>query len=164
MTEGPTEELPDLPDDEEPGPARALTVHVLRMLETRVDAAGIALQSELQTFSSRLQMRLLTAGTLFLALWGGIVLLAIALPPEFRIPVLSGVIVAFVAIGIWAHLRANHAVSSRDIGSMTWFLENLRLDVEVLSRSLAKSRAARQAPPATPPPETQQGNPNDLAA
>ncbi len=31
-------------------PARALSLHLLRMLETRMDAAGIALQSEMQRF------------------------------------------------------------------------------------------------------------------
>ncbi len=58
-----------------------------------MDAAGIALQSEIQVFSSRLQLRLLAAATFFLAMWGGIVLLAIALPPHLRIPVLAAVIV-----------------------------------------------------------------------
>jgi hypothetical protein len=38
-------------EEDEPGRARALTIHLLRMLETRVDAAGIALQGEIQSFS-----------------------------------------------------------------------------------------------------------------
>jgi uncharacterized membrane protein YqjE len=167
MMEGQADAAHEHDEDDEPGPARALTAHVLRMFETRVDAAGIALQSELQSFSSRLQMRLLAAAALFLALWGGIVLLAIALPPHLRIPVLSAVVVAFVSVGIWAYLAANRAVSSRDVGSMTWFMENIRLDVEVLSRSLAKSRVRRQsaAPtPEQPTPEADRSDPNDLAA
>jgi hypothetical protein len=66
--------------DPDAHPARALTLHLLRMLETRMDAAGIALTTEVQGFSTRLQLKLLAAATLFIAIWGGIVLLAIALP------------------------------------------------------------------------------------
>jgi len=164
-TDVPAEEPAEAED--EPGTARALTLHVLRMMETRMDAAAIALQSEIQVFSSRLQLRLLAAATFFLALWGGIVLLAIALPPHLRIPVLTAVIVAFVIGGIWALLAANRAVTSRDVGSMTWFLENLKQDVDVLTRSLAHSRQQRQAPPPAPPAaanEPNRSDPNDLAA
>jgi uncharacterized membrane protein YqjE len=167
------EEPTDVPADEpaeaedEPGTARALTLHVLRMIETRMDAAAIALQSEIQAFSSRLQLRLLAAAAFFLALWGGIVLLAIALPPHLRIPVLSAVVVAFVLGGIWAIIVGNRAVQNRDVGSMSWFLENLKQDFDVLSRSLAQSRQERQAPPQPPPAaanEPTRSDPNDLAA
>jgi uncharacterized membrane protein YqjE len=164
------EETTDVPADEpaeaddEPGAARALTLHVLRMLETRMDAASIALQSEIQAFSSRLQLRLLAAAAFFLALWGGIVLLAIALPPHLRIPVLAAVIVVFVAGGIWAFLAANRAVTSRDVGSMTWFLDNLKQDVDVLSRSLAQRRQQQQAPPPVAANEPPRSDANDLAA
>jgi uncharacterized membrane protein YqjE len=159
----------DSPVEDEPGKARALTLHLLRMLETRMDAAGIALQSELQSFSTRLQLRVVAGALFFIALWGGIVLLAIVLPPNLRIPVLAAVVAAFVIGGVWAHLAANRAVSSNDVGSMAWFLGNLKLDVEVLSRSLAQSRAARQAPESQPPPtaapeESTRSDPNDLAA
>jgi len=155
--------------DDEPGAARALTLHILRMLETRMDAAAIALQSEIQVFSSRLQLRLLGAAAFFLALWGGIVLLAIALPPHLRIPVLAAVVAAFVIGGIWAFLAANRAVSAGDVGSMSWFLENLKQDVDVWTRSLAHSRKQRQAPPPAPEPpaaanEPTRSDPNDLAA
>jgi uncharacterized membrane protein YqjE len=149
--------------EEEPGQARALTMHLLRMLETRVDAAGIALQGELHSFSSRLQLRALAAASLFIALWGGIVLLAIVLPPHLRVPVLAGVIAVFVIAGVWAHLAANRAVTSRDVGSMTWFLESLKLDMDVLSRSLAKPHA-QPAPPAATADESTRSDPNDLAA
>ena len=154
----------EAPEEEEPGTARALTIHLLRMVETRVDAAGIALQAEMHSFSSRLQLRVIAAALLFIALWGGIVLLAIVLPPHLRVPVLAAVIAAFVIGGVWAHLAANRAVSSRDIGSMTWFLDSLKLDMEVLSRSLAQSRAARQAPPAATPDVSTRSDQNDLAA
>jgi len=155
------------PEEDEPGAARALTIHLLRMLETRVDAAGIALQAEMHSFSSRLQWRVIAAALFFIALWGGIVLLAIVLPPHLRVPVLAAVIAAFVIGGVWAHLAANRAVSSREVGSMSWFLDSLKLDMEVLSRSLAQSRP-QQAPtpaatPATPEPSTRSDQ-NDLAA
>lgn len=168
MMEGQNDEPADTPAEDEPGDepgkARALTMHVLRMLETRMDAAGIALQAELQSFSSRLQLRLIAAASLFIALWGGIVLLAIALPPHLRIPVLAAVIVAFVLAAVWAHLAANRTVASRDIGSMTWFLDSLKLDVDVLTRTLAQT-PARQAPvPAATPEESTRGDANDLAA
>lgn len=169
--EGPNDEPAVAPAEDEPGKARALTLHLLRMLETRMDAAGIALQSEIQAFSSRLQLRVIAGALFFIALWGGIVLLAIILPPNLRVPVLAAVVAAFVIGGVWAHLAANRAVSSNDVGSMTWFLDNLKLDVEVLSRSLAQSRAARQAPESQPPPsqaatpnESTRSDPNDLAA
>jgi uncharacterized membrane protein YqjE len=148
-------------DDEEPesGSARALTLHLLRMFETRMDAAGIALNSEVQSFSKRMQLRLLAAGALFIAIWGGIVLLAIALPPDLRIPVLSAVVVAFVIAAVWAQSAAKRRVSSHDLGSMSWFLDSLKLDLEVLSRTLAKSRT--QTPPAA---ERHKSEPDDLAA
>jgi uncharacterized membrane protein YqjE len=149
-----------MPADEEDdsGSARALTLHLLRMLETRMDAAGIALHSEVQSFSARMQLRLLAAGALFIAIWGGIVLLAIALPPNLRIPVLSGVVAAFVIGAVWAQLAAKRKVASQNVGSMTWFLDNLKLDLEVLSRSLGKTRSQ------APPPAEHRSQPDDLAA
>jgi uncharacterized membrane protein YqjE len=167
------EEAADLPAeesaeaDEEQGPARALTLHVLRMFETRMDAAGIALESEIKAFSSKLQLRLLAAAAFFLALWGGIVLLAIALPAHLRIPVLAAVVAAFVIAGIWAFLAANRALSQGEVGSMSWFLDGLKQDVDVLSRSLAHRRQ-QDTPASVPPPaaanETARSDPNDLAA
>ena len=168
-------DAPEAPDEEEPGKARALTLHVLRMFETRMDAAGIALQSEIQSFSSKLQLRLLGAAAFFLALWAGIVLAAIALPERLRIPVLSGIVAAFVIGGIWSFLAAKRAATVTGVGSMTWFLDNLKKDVDVLSRSLAQRRQQRQesepsaAPEPTPEPppaanEPSGSNPNDLAA
>ena len=145
-------------EEEDSGSARALTLHLLRMLETRMDAAGIALHAEVQSFSARMQLRLMAAGALFIAIWGGIVLLAIALPPNLRIPVLSGVVVAFVIGAVWAQVAAKHKVSSQEVGSMTWFLDSLKLDLEVLSRSLVKSRTQ------APPPAEQRSQPDDLAA
>jgi uncharacterized membrane protein YqjE len=141
----------------ETGPARALTLHLLHMLETRMDAAGIALNTEVQTFSSRLQLRLLAAGALFIAIWGGIVLLAIALPEPYRIPVLALVVAGFALGAVWAQYAAKRKVGSTEVGSMRWFLDGLKADLEVLSRSLNRRRA--------PPPQTQDRSANDdLAA
>jgi uncharacterized membrane protein YqjE len=137
-------------------PARALTLHLLRMLETRMDAAGIALNTEVQTFSTRLQLKLLAAATLFIAIWGGIVLLAIALPEPYRVPVLAGVVLAFVGIAIWALLASKRRAPADGVGSMRWFLDGLKLDLEVLSRSL------HRRPEPAPTPE--RSPPSDLAA
>jgi uncharacterized membrane protein YqjE len=116
------------------------------MLETRLEAAGLVLQSESRRLVSRLQLQLLAAAAGFIAIWGGIVLLAIALPPNLRIPVLSGVVLAFVLFAAWAVLRANRMIAGKEVGSLSWFLDSLKLDLEVLARSLAHA----QAPP--PPP------------
>ncbi|HEU4779946.1 MAG TPA: hypothetical protein VFS58_08705 [Steroidobacteraceae bacterium] len=162
--EVPADASADAPaEEEETGTARALTIHLLRMFETRMEAAGIALQAELQSFSSRLQLRVLAGAALFIALWGGVVLLAIALPEHLRIPVLAAVIAAFVIVGAWALLAAKRAEAPPDIGSMSWFLDGLRLDLEVLSRSLTQSRAQRAPPPAAAN-EPSEKDPNDLAA
>ena len=135
------------------GPARELTLHLLRMLETRADAASIALQSEIQSFSSRLQLRVLAGAAIFFAIWAGIVLLAIVLPPPLRVPVLAALVGLFVAGGITALLVANRKVDSREVGSMTWFLDSLKLDLEVFSRALEKRHAAASQPPPPPPEE-----------
>lgn len=157
MTEAANQPDAEPVEEHDAGPARALTLHLLRMLETRADAAGIALQSEVQSLSARLQLGVLAVGALFIAIWGGIVLLAIALPPHLRVPVLSAVVVVFVIGGVWALLAAKRKVTSRDVGSMSWFLESLRLDLEVLSRSLVSHAA-----PASPTDEERR--PDDLAA
>jgi hypothetical protein len=49
-------------------------------------------------------------------------------------------------------------VVSREIGSMSWFLHGLKLDLEVLSRSLHRAKSPPEATPETRSP------PNDLAA
>lgn len=154
--DAPQDTSPGSAEEPETGAARALTLHLLRMLETRADAAGIALQSEIQSFSTRLQLRVVAGAALFIAVWGGIVLLAIVLPPHLRIPVLSAVVALFVVAGVWALLAAKRASPSQDVGSMTWFLDSLKLDLEVLSRSLAK--------PAAPAAEEPRRQPDDLAA
>jgi uncharacterized membrane protein YqjE len=140
-------------------PARELSLHMLRMLETRLDAAGIVLNSESQRLVSRLQWALLAAATMFIAVWGGIVLLAIALPPALRVPVLSGVVAAFVITAVVAFVLARRMVPGRKVGSLAWFLEGLKLDLEVLARSLSQSQ-----PQSAPPPEQQRKPPDDIAA
>ena len=135
----------------ESGPARALTLHLLHMLETRMDAAGIALNTEVQTFSTRMQLRLVAAAAMFIAIWGGIVLLAIALPEPYRIPVLAAVVAAFAGAAVWAQLAAKRQAPSDQVGSMRWFLDGLKLDLEVLSRSLNRRPEPGPAPQQRPP-------------
>jgi uncharacterized membrane protein YqjE len=149
--------------DPELHPAREMSLHLLRMLETRMDAAGIALQAETQLIMGRLQLRLLAAAAIFVAIWGGIVLLAIALPPNLWVPVLSAVVAGFVIAGIACHLVAKRKASTREVGSLAWFLDSLRLDLEVLSRTLARSQ---QPQPHEPQPESEpeRNPPSDIAA
>ena len=145
-------------------PARELSLHLLRMLETRMEAAGIVLQSEMQRLVSRLQLHLLAAAAGFIAIWGGIVLLAIALPPNLRVPVLSGVIAAFVLAAVWAVLRARRMMAGDEVGSLSWFLDSLKLDLEVLARSLAQAQIQPQVPPAPEPePEPERSQVSDAA-
>ncbi len=93
----PEEKPPPSAASEEPAhPARELSLHLLRMLETRMDAAGIVLQAESQRLLMRLQLQILAAAAGFIAIWGGIVLLAIALPSHLRAPVLGAVVALFV--------------------------------------------------------------------
>jgi uncharacterized membrane protein YqjE len=146
-------------EEDETGTARALTLHLLRMFETRMDAAGIALQSETQSLSARLQLHLAAAGALFIAIWAGIVLLAIALPEHLRIPVLAAVIAAFAIAAVWAQFAAKRRVSQHGVGSLSWFLDGLKLDLEVLSRSLHKARQQGTASAAADRSQT-----DDLAA
>jgi len=147
--------------DPEAGPARALTLHLLRMLETRMDAAGIAISSEVQSFGTRMQLKILAAALMFIAIWGGIVLLAIALPDPYRIPVLAAVVAAFVVGAIWASMAARNMVASTAVGSMRWFLDGLKQDLEVVSRSLHRRH---EAEPASPTHTTHRSPPSDLAA
>ena len=143
-------------------PAREMSLHLLRMFETRMDAAGIAFKSETQLLMTRLQLRLLAAAAIFISIWGGIVLLAIALPPNLRVPVLSAVVAGFVIAGVWCLSAANRQASRDDVGSMSWFLDGLKLDLEVLSRALARSQSTPAG--ASVPPDATRSAPNDLAA
>lgn len=133
--------------DPEPSPAREMSLHLLRMLETRMDAAGIALQGETQLLLARLQLRLFAAAAVFIAIWGGIVLLAIALPPNLRVPVLSAVVVGFVLLAVAAQMYARKKASTHEVGSLHWFLDSLRQDLEVVSRTLARNHEGRQPAP-----------------
>ena len=151
-------QAPPPPPVEEPShPARELSLHMLRMLETRLDAAGIALQGEGQRLLTRLQLRMLAAAAIFIGIWGGIVLLAIALPPDLRVPVLGAVVGLFILGAAVAWIMAGRMVASREVGSLNWFLEGLKLDLEVLARSLSQAH-----PPAQP--EQPRSPPSDIAA
>lgn len=141
---------------EELHPARGMSLHLLRMLETRLEAAGLVLQAEGNRIATRIQLQLLGAAAVFIAIWGGIVLLAIALPPNLRVPVLSGVVAAFVIGAAWAFLKARSMIAGQGVGSLHWFVESLKADVEVLSRSLADAQSA--------PPQEKPERPFDNAA
>ncbi|MEJ0084165.1 MAG: hypothetical protein WDO72_00650 [Pseudomonadota bacterium] len=162
MMEPAGEKAPGNGFDPEPHPAREMSLHLLRMLETRMDAAGIAFQAETQRVMARLQLKLLAAAAIFIAIWGGIVLLAISLPENLRVPVLSAVVIGFVIAGVACQLVARRKASTREVGSLAWFLDSLRLDLEVLSRTLARSQAQPQEP--QPQPEPERNPPSDIAA
>jgi uncharacterized membrane protein YqjE len=166
VTEANGETSPGNDFDPGPHPAREMSLHLLRMLETRMDAAGIALQGEIQLIMARLQLKLLAAAAGFIAIWGGIVLLAIALPPDLRVPVLAAVVVGFIAIAIACYVIASRKASTREIGSLAWFLDSLRLDLEVLSRTLSRSPPQAKPQPQDPQPEPQpdRNPPSDIAA
>jgi uncharacterized membrane protein YqjE len=141
-------------------PARELSLHLLRMLETRMEAAGLVIQAETQRIVQRLQLKVLGAAALFIALWGGIVLLAIVLPENWRVPVLAGVIVLLVALGAWALLAARREAEAQAVGTLSWFLEGIRQDLEIFSRSL--QTPAAEAPRTGNAPDDR--GPNDIAA
>jgi len=154
---------PEASEENASHPARELSLHLLRMMETRMDAAGIVIQAESQRIMSRLQLQLLAAAAVFMAMWGGIVLLAIALPENLRVPVLSGVVGAFVLTAVVAWIVATRKAAGRAVGSLAWFLEGLKLDLEVLARAL--SHPPQQAQAQSPPPPEQPGRPpSDIAA
>jgi uncharacterized membrane protein YqjE len=141
-------------------PAREMSLHLLRMLETRMDAASIALQGETQLLLARLQLKMLAAAAMFIAIWGGLVLLAIALPPNLRVPVLGAVVAGFVIAAVAAHVLSKRKASSGQVGSMRWFLDSLRQDLEVLSRALARHQQQQQQQPQA----AERRTPDDLAA
>lgn len=117
-------------------PARELSLHLLRMFETRMEAAGLVVQNETRRVVQRMQLKVLGVALLFIALWGGIVLLAIVLPENWRVPVLAGVIVLLVALAAWALLAARRESAPQTVGTLAWFLEGIRQDLEVFSRTL----------------------------
>jgi len=51
-------------------------------------------------------------------------------------------------------LRANRLVAGKQVGSLSWFLDSLKLDLEVLARSLSHHQS-QTAPQTPPPPEPQ---------
>lgn len=148
-------------EPEETGPARALTLHLLRMLDTRMDAFGLAVRSEINEVTSRAQLKLLAVAALVVALWAAIVLIAVALPPHLRVPVLSVVVGVFLVAALWAFLTARRERVPGEVGSMRWFLDGLKLDLEVLSRTLEGARAhgAEPPPPESEPPPAQENAP-----
>ncbi len=167
------------PGNDHKGPTRALLQHLLRMLETRVDAARIAAQTEVHAVRSRLQLKLLAAVALIVALWAAIVLIAVALPPHLRVPVLSGVVALFAIGALVAWIMGSRERRHDEPGSLSWFVDGLKRDLEVFGRAMdrgaaqATARPSDEPPPEQPvPPPTQEGQgpstnrspPSDLAA
>jgi uncharacterized membrane protein YqjE len=150
-------------DIEAQHPARELSLHLLRMLETRLEAAGIVLQSESRRLMSKLQLQILAAAAIFIAIWGGIVLLAIALPDHLRVPVLAGVVGAFVLGAIIALVVARRMAASAGVGSLDWFLDSLKQDLEVWARSLAHHQAQQEPREPVPPPTQDRSEHADAA-
>lgn len=145
------------PPGSDASPAREMSLHLLRMLETRMDAAGLVLQRESELLVARLQLKLFAAAAVFIAVWGAIVLLAIALPSHLRVPVLSAVVIAFLVLAIAAHLLARRRASAHEVGSMGWLIGSLRQDFDVLSRALTRNHPQPVEPAA-------RSTPHDLAA
>ena len=126
-------------------PARALTLHLLRMLETRMDAAGIALQAEIQSFTVAPAAPAAGGRGVFLRDLGRHRAAGhrLAAAPAHSGPVRGGRRVR--DRGVWAQSRRETQGASHDVGSMSWFLDSLKQDVEVLSRSLAQSQRSKRA-------------------
>ncbi len=133
-------------DEHQRGRARELTMHILRMAETRLDAARVAVHSEVEALGDRLKLQLLFGGAIFLALWSAVVLIAVALPAELRVPVLSAVVAGFVVLGVIARIMASRKADSHGVGSMRWFLDSIKLDMDVIKRNLS-AKAQQQAHP-----------------
>jgi len=163
MDTGPEKPASNGVDTEAQHPARELSLHLLRMLETRLEAAGIVLQAESRRLMSKLQLRIFAAAAILIGIWGGIVLLAIALPPNLRVPVLGGVVAAFVLSAVVALVVANRKAANAGIGSLDWFLDSLKQDLEVWARSLAQHQALKDPKP-VPPPDQNRSPPSDIAA
>jgi hypothetical protein len=152
------------------------------MVETRMDAARIAARSEVDSVKNRIQLKLLAGVALIVALWAAVVLIAVALPPHLRIPVLSAVVLLFAIGAIVAWVVAGRERAHGEPGSISWFVDGLKLDLEVFARALERTAQAaaqaaepppREPPPAQPPPApqdapgpstTSRSPPSDLAA
>lgn len=143
-----------------PNPARDLSLHLLRMLETRMDAAGVAVRTEVRLLATRLKLKLLAGAVGFLAAWAGIVLLAVALPEHLRIPVLSALVAGLVLVALVALWVARRRTVGNEVGSLRWFLHSLRQDLELFSRALSRPPAAAREGERTDP----RSPPHDLAA
>ncbi len=161
------------------GPTRALLLHLLRMAETRVEAARLTASSEVRAVRNRVQLKLLAGVALIVALWAAVVLIAVALPPHLRIPVLAGVVLLFAIGAVVAWMVASRERTRDEPGTLNWFVEGLKLDLEVFARTMERTAAQAAAQPSeepppdqpAPPPQESQGPtsstrspPSDLAA
>jgi hypothetical protein len=108
------EKAPLTPGEEPAHPAREMSLHLLRMLETRLEAAGIVLQSRASAWCRGCSCTCWPRPPASSPSGVGIVLLAIALPPNLRIPVLSGVVAAFVLGACGVRCRAHRMIAGKD--------------------------------------------------
>lgn len=168
------------PGNDHKGPTRALLQHLLRMLETRVEAARLTAQTEVHAVRSRVQLKLLAAVAMIVGLWAAVVLIAVALPPHLRVPVLSGVVALFLIGAAVAWFMGSRERRRDEPGSLSWFVDGLKLDLEAFARAMdrgagqATMRPTDEPPPdqPVPPPPTEEGQgptskrspPSDLAA
>ena len=58
---------------------------------------------------------------------------------------------------------ANRKTAGGEVGSLGWFLEGLRQDLEVIARSLSQAQSQPQ-PQSSPPPDQPRSPPSDIAA
>ena len=122
-----------------------------------MDAAGIVLQAESQRLLTRLQLQILAAAAGFIAIWGGIVLARHRAADRICGCRCSAPWSALFVLGaVVAWLVARRMIANRELGSLSWFLEGLKKDLEVLARALSQSQPA--------PPEQQRSPPSDIAA
>ncbi|HKE94763.1 MAG TPA: hypothetical protein VKB34_10680, partial [Povalibacter sp.] len=70
--------------------------------------------------------------------------------------VLSAVVGGFVLAAVVAFLYARRMRPNTGIGSVTWFVDAIKLDLDVLARSLAQHRAQFQRPDSEPEPDPEQ--------
>ena len=153
----PEEKPPPSAASEEPAhPARELSLHLLRMLETRMDAAGIVLQAESQRLLMRLQLQFSPRPPAS-SQSGAASCCWRSRCPRTCARRCSGAVVALFVLGaLVAWLVAGRMIAGRELGSLSWFLEGLKMDLEVLARALSQSQPA--------PTEQQRSPPSDIAA
>ena len=78
---------------------------------------GSRCSREIHSFSSRLQLRVIAGAAMFFAIWAGIVLLAIVLPPA---PARAGALAAVVGVFVLGAVIAMLVAAKRKCRSARW--------------------------------------------